>query len=197
MFSQREAELQREIELVKAELEEYRTLLDTIPVMFWYKDTSNRYIRVNKAGAALDGMTPEALEGKFNHHVVPKEIADAFYKDDMAVIESGEPRLNIIEKHISRQSDEVKWLQTGKVPYYGNTSTIKGVIAFAIDITAQKMAEEALQKKTQELQRIHEIVRSTLEQLTDAVKRDADAEELLNYLSALQSQFTSIESEQA
>src|SRR5690242_4947836 len=102
------SEQQKELERLRAEhaelklrLQEYQTIFDSMPIMFWYKDTENRHIRVNRAAAQLEGTTVDAIEGKLASDIYPKEQAEAYHKDDLEVINSGKPKLNIIEKHVS------------------------------------------------------------------------------------------------
>lgn len=175
-------ELEQDIKELKFEIEEYRQLFDSIPIMFWYKDMANRVIRVNQAAAELEGTSTGEMEGKSCYQLYPKEQAEAFYQDDLKVIESGKPKLNIVEEHTRVSTGEKAWMQTGKVPYYNSNGVMAGVVAFAIDITAQKKAE-------QKLHRTHELLRSTVEQLKDAVMRDADRDELLKYLESIETEF--------
>lgn len=197
---QLQSSTEERIKELEQQVEEYRLLLDSTPVMFWYKDTNNNAVLVNQSAAALEGTTVEAISGKSAWDLYPKEQADAFYQDDLEVINSGKPKLGIIEKHTSVQTGELMWLQTGKVPYRDKDGKIVGVVAFAVDITEQKRAEEKLQAAHAELQakqrqiaRAHELFHSTIEQLTDAVKRGATHSELREYLEMIQQQFAKIE----
>jgi len=188
MSTRQPFELEQEINQLKHEVEEYRQLFDSIPIMFWYKDMANRVVRINEAAAKLEGTTVGEMEGKSCYQLYPKEQAEAFYQDDLRVIESGEPELNIIEEHTSVKTGEKFWLQTGKVPYYSNRGDIAGVVAFAVDITPQREAE-------QKLQRTHELFRSTVEQLKDAVQRGADTSELMTYLKSIEDEFEKLDAE--
>jgi PAS domain S-box-containing protein len=174
---------------LRSQLEEFQILFDSIPIMLWYKDQENRTVRVNRAAASLEGLPASELEGKSSYDLYPKEQADAFYNDDMEVVNSGKAKLDIIEKHTSPSTGELKWMHTGKVPYRTREGEIKGVIAFATDITRQKEAEEALEKKNQQMTRAQVFFRSTREQLTEAIQRNASQDELLSYLNDARIQF--------
>src|SRR5262249_45267925 len=54
--------------IVEAELHkqqaEYYTIFHTVPTELRFKDTNNRYLRVNRAAAEADGYTVEEVEGK-------------------------------------------------------------------------------------------------------------------------------------
>lgn len=178
---------------VARQLEEYQTIFASMPIMLWYKDTDNRHIRVNKAAAALEGIEPEAIEGKSAYDMYPFEQAAAYHADDLQVINSGKPKLGIIEKHTSPVTGELMWLQTGKVPMRNKDGEIIGVIAFAVDITEQKRAEEALQEQKQRLTRANEFFRTTLEYLEDAVQRGTPTSELVDYVKYARTEFERLE----
>lgn len=122
---------------------EYRTILDSTPMMVWYKDHEGRHIVVNRAAAQLEGLPVTAIEGHTHWELYPKEQAETFAADDAAVIQSNLPRMNIIEAHTSPMTGKLQWLNTSKIPYHDASGEIIGVIAFALDITPFKEKENA------------------------------------------------------
>jgi PAS domain S-box-containing protein len=139
----------------------YQTVFNSSPVMFWVKDTNNRTLQINQAAASFEGVNPNDVAGKSCYDIYPLEQAEAFYQDDLEVINSGKPKLGIIEKHTAVGSGDNMWVETGKVPIRNPEGEITGVMAFAIDITNSKQAEEAL--KTSEAR-----FRTLFEASTDA-----------------------------
>ncbi|MBL4638797.1 MAG: PAS domain-containing protein, partial [Proteobacteria bacterium] len=107
---------EREDELVRLrqQVAEYETIFNAATIYFWYKDTRNRFLRVNNAAAALDGYEPDFFEGKRCEDLYPKEQAEAFYKDDLQVINSGRPKLNNVELHTSLTTNETRSLKVSK-----------------------------------------------------------------------------------
>jgi two-component system, NtrC family, sensor kinase len=206
-LQQQNAELQRQLEQVKLaeaeaqrRLEELQLIFDASPIMFWYKDRSNRTLRVNQAAAALEGLPVAAIEGRSCYEMYPQEQAEAFYKDDLEVINSGQPKLGIIEQHRSPKGGHDLWLQTGKVPLHDKKDAIIGVVAFAVDISEQKRAEETaveaqekLSVQNRQFNRVHTFLRSTLTQLSDSVDHGADRAELTTYLRNAQRELDRIE----
>jgi PAS domain S-box-containing protein len=136
----------QEVEELRLRLAELETIFDATPVMFWYKDTENRCLRVNRAAAAFEGVRPEDLTGKSAWELYPREQADAYYADDLEVIRSGAPKLGIVERHTAIGTGELRWVEVGKVPTRDREGRVNGVIAFAIDITERKRAEEQLRQ---------------------------------------------------
>jgi PAS domain S-box-containing protein len=123
---------------------ETQSILDSVPAWIFYKDKKNRFIRVNRAFCEVMGMPREKLEGRKLADIYPPEQAMAFQKDDLEVMESGRPKLNIIEQMKSKNG--TIWAQTDKIPYYDESGKITGVIGFAVDVTARITAEDNIKK---------------------------------------------------
>lgn len=197
---------QQELERLRAEnaelrvrLQEYQTIFDSMPIMFWYKDTENRHVRVNRAAAELEGKKVDEIEGKSAYDIYTKEQADAYHKDDKEVISANAPKLNIIEQHIVPATGEKMWMQTGKVPYRDKDGNVIGVIVFAVDITEQKRAEnivrethQELEKRNRQMARVHEFFLATLEHLLLSTSHGITQNELTSYLKDTRSQFESL-----
>ncbi|MBZ0289003.1 MAG: PAS domain-containing protein [Anaerolineae bacterium] len=200
-------ELQREVERLaqseaeaRRQLEELNLIFDASPIMFWYKDRGNRHIRVNQAAAELEGLPISAIEGRSAFDIYPQAQAEAYYKADLEVINSGQPKLGIIEKHHSPRNDQDLWTQVGKVPIRDKNGTVIGVVVFAMDISEQKRAELAaveaqanVERQNQQFNRVHTFLRSTLYQLADTIERGADRSELITYLRNAEKELNRIE----
>jgi PAS domain S-box-containing protein len=144
----------RRIELTLRESEaRYQTIFNSTPIMFWLKDAHNRTLRINQAAAALEGVKPADVEGKSAYDLYPYEQAEAFYQDDLAVINSGHPKLGIIEQHTSVGTGKLMWVETGKTPVVNDQGEIIGVLAFGIDITHRQQAEANLRESEERYRR--------------------------------------------
>jgi hypothetical protein len=119
---------------------EQQAIFDSVPAMIWYKDTKNNFVRVNRAVSSFVGKPLNAIEGKSAFELFPEE-AEHYYRDDMEVISSGQPKLGIMEE-LETASGEKRWVLTDKIPYRGETGNISGVLVFTLDITERKRAEE-------------------------------------------------------
>lgn len=121
---------------------EFETIFNLVPAQIWYKDTHNKIIRVNQRVCQDIGLPCSELEGRDTEELFP-EFAGQFYADDLEVIRSGKPKIGIIEQ-INTASGELRWHHTNKVPVFSEAGEVKGIIAFALDITKSKQDEDAL-----------------------------------------------------
>src|SRR6185503_5966096 len=135
---------------LRRQREEQQIILDAMPAMVWYKDRHNRILRANRAAAEASNRTTSELVGASTYDLYPDEAA-AYHRDDLEVIESGRPKLGIVEQ-MQTASGEKRWVRTDKIPYRDEHGEIVGVIVFAVDITERKLAEEALEKARVELE---------------------------------------------
>lgn len=150
------------LRVLRRQQAELRVILDSMPALAWYKDRHNRILRANRAAAAAIGSTPAEMEGRSTWELYPQE-ADQYHRDDLEVIASGQPKLGIVEPMITA-SGERRWMRTDKVPYRDERGEIVGVIVFAVDITEQKHAEEALAQARDQLElRVEERTRALAE----------------------------------
>ncbi|HLZ33242.1 MAG TPA: PAS domain S-box protein [Nitrospira sp.] len=128
---------------------EQQALLDLIPAMVWYKDIQNRILRVNRRAADSLQKSVEEIEGQSTFDLYPEE-AEKYHRDDLEVINSGQPKLGIVELYRTGSGKKL-WVQTDKVPYRDTDGTVLGVLVFAQDITERKQTEEALRASEERL----------------------------------------------
>ncbi|MBF0552686.1 MAG: PAS domain S-box protein, partial [Deltaproteobacteria bacterium] len=106
--------------------DELKTIFDSVPATIWYKDTKNNFIRVNKQAAAFLGMQIEDIEGKPARELFP-EHTDIYYMDDLEVINSGKPKLGILEE-ARNSSGEIRFIKTDKLPFINDEGKLIGII---------------------------------------------------------------------
>ena len=136
---------------------DYQTILENIPVMIWYKDTRNNYIRVNSAAAKVLGCPISEIEGKSTDDLFP-DLAESYYHDDLEVITTGNAKLGIIEQ-MSTANGERIWIQKDKLPLRDEDGNITGVLVVSIDITERKKAEDAFILANKKLNLLSSITR--------------------------------------
>ena len=121
---------------------ELQVLFDLTPAMIFFKDTKNGILRVNKRFAETVGKPVADIKGK-PYPEIHSEDAAKYYVDDLEVIQSGVPKLGIIETIRDREGKEI-WVQTDKVPVCDKAGSVIGIVAMCQDITHRKKAEETL-----------------------------------------------------
>ena len=128
---------------VQKQREELQTIIDSSPIMIFYKDRENRFIRVNKALAEAVGLPKQEIEGKTGLEIYPNQLPD-YWEDDKEVIASGIPKRGVIRQF--EMAGGMRWIQTDKIPYRDHEGRIIGVIGFGVDITERKQMEEEIRE---------------------------------------------------
>jgi PAS domain S-box-containing protein len=133
-----------------------RTLIDALPDQIFVKDMQGRLMLYNQADARAMGLTStdEAL-GKTVYDMYPRELADAYFADDMAVIESGQPLIGREERGLTEDGQE-RWVLTTKVPLRDQAGHSLGLVGIARDITQRKQIELTLQDSEERFRRFSE-----------------------------------------
>ena len=133
-----------------------RTLIDNLPDSIYAKDTSCRKTLANLAELRIMGMKSEAdVLGKDDFEFYPKEIAEGFLADDKSVLQTGQPVLSR-EEYVFDEKGQKRWLLTSKLPLRDKEGEIIGLVGVGRDITARKLAEEALKKSEEEYRHFFE-----------------------------------------
>lgn len=144
-----------ELEIQK---DEYETIFNSAPTLIVYKDDKNRIVRANKAVAEFLGLKLSQVEGKHCKDFFPHHY-EKYYKDDLEVINSGKPKIRIIQPYLLN-SGQKGWVQADKVPYRNIKGDINGIILFAIDITRQKEAEDKILNYSHQMESVNKELQS-------------------------------------
>lgn len=145
-------ELEEKMEKIQ---DEATTIFNSVPAWIFIKDTNNKYLKVNKNYAEAFGVPEEEIIGKTPFDFYPKNKAEAYWKDDKEVLETGRPKNNIMESLVTKNG--VIWSRTDKIPYLDTKGNIIGTIGFVVDITQQKLAEEETKLKNAELEKFNRL----------------------------------------
>jgi PAS domain S-box-containing protein len=164
------------------EVDRMRLFLDSVfenlPNMVFVKDAEElRFIRMNRAGEELIGVSRDQLLGKNDYDFFPKEQADFFTAKDRSVLETNQ-LLDIPEEPLKTSSGETRILHTKKVPILDPEGVPRYLLGISEDVTARKQVEEDLvrlnegmRKRTAEL----EAANKELEAFSYSVSHDLRA----------------------
>lgn len=130
-------------------LQKERTLLQyiisTIPYDVFWKDRDSVYLGCNQAFADKAGLSdPTEIVGK-NDFDMPwsREESEGYRADDAEVMESGKPKLHIMESQQQTDGSTIH-LETSKVPLRDVNGEVMGVLGIYADMTERKCLEEDL-----------------------------------------------------
>jgi len=143
---------------------ELEIILDHLPGIIVYKDTENNILRVNKFLADAHNLKKAEMEGHSSFEFYPRDIAQAYWEDDLEVIKSRKTKLNIVEPWDSAEGR--RWVNTSKIPYIDENGNVKGIIAIAFDITDRMLAEQELKESEEEFRKQNIFLNNILESLT-------------------------------
>ncbi|MGZ3254336.1 MAG: sensor domain-containing protein [Burkholderiaceae bacterium] len=133
-----------------------RAVLDLNPSMIYAKDTEGRFTISNLSYQRRFGYTSEeGLRGKTayevflkqateGHEIESYDIADELHRQDLQVIQTGEP-LEDLEIQGIWESDMRSWYRTNKYPLRDANDNIVGVLGITRDVTDRKEYEMRLE----------------------------------------------------
>jgi PAS domain S-box-containing protein len=137
------------------------SLVQNIPHMIFVKDARDlRFVRLNRAGEQLTGLTQEKVAGKGDHDFFPPEEAEFFVAKDREVLASQEI-LDIPEEEIRTADGRLRLLHTKKIPLLDAAGQPTHLLGIAEDVTEARATQrqiellnEALNERAEELERV-------------------------------------------
>jgi PAS domain S-box-containing protein len=118
-------------------------ILRNTPSVVYIKDKDGCYRLVNARYEELFGIRNEEIQGKSDHDIFPKEIADQFRGNDMRVFAEGHPCQ--VEEHVPQEGGMHVYLSV-KFPLYDQDGSVTRVCGISTDITQLKRAQDQLRR---------------------------------------------------
>ncbi|WP_413575538.1 PAS domain S-box protein [Bdellovibrio sp. HCB290] len=160
------------------------TIIENMPSMVFVKDAKElRFVRLNRAGEKLMGLSREDFYGKTDFDFFSKEVAEGFRAVDRKVL-SGEVPFAITEDALPTQNG-IRFISTIKLAIMDNHSHPQYLLGVAQDITERR----ELEKQREELVRAQaakELAETRARQaqfvsdLTFAISHTFDLNEMFN-----------------
>ncbi len=173
-MQQRTAELRQQTRYL-------RTLINTLPMLVWLKDTSHRYLAVNQAEAEACGRSVEEMVGKSDQELWPPELAGPYHASDAEVIATRQRAT--VEEAVAGENG-VAWMETYRAPVLDEDGTLLGMVGVSRNISERKAAEEAREKALAEAMRLARLRSEFLAQMSHELRTPLNA--ILGYAQILQ-----------
>jgi PAS domain S-box-containing protein len=142
----------------KAARDQLRQVIDLVPDLIFVKDREGTYLLANEAVAEAYDRPVEEIIGKTDHELLfTEEHPEQFREDDLAVIESGEPKT--IHEDLVTADGKTRKLRTTKIPYEQVGSDEPAVLGYARDVTELESYERQLETQRDNLEVLNQIVR--------------------------------------
>ncbi|MEI8345444.1 MAG: ATP-binding protein, partial [Candidatus Omnitrophota bacterium] len=103
-----------------------------------------------------------------DYDIWPRELADNYVADDLEVIRSGKTKK--IEEPLVSHEGKRTWIETVKVPIFGDHGQVIGTTGLARDISERRLTEEMLRQSHAQLEQLVRQRTVDLEQLNDGLK---------------------------
>ena len=135
------AELKAAEETLTEQQHLLKTILNATPDFVSLQDRDSVYRVVNRAFCEIVGSSEEAIIGKSDSDLFSQRRATANRKEDLLVLETGEP---LIKENRIRGSHGQRWIHLVKLPVRDGSGAIVGLLCSGRDITDFKTFQERL-----------------------------------------------------
>jgi PAS domain S-box-containing protein len=145
----------KRVEVALRESEErFRLFMDNSPTIAWIKDEQGRYVFLSRAFEFRFGVKLDTWLGKTDEELLPAEVAEAFRRNDLAVLDGGQPIL-VTEEVLDLDGCRSFWLNSKFL--FLDSAGYRFVAGIGLDITERKLTEKALSQIREDLDRAQKV----------------------------------------
>ena len=123
----------------------YESLVENLPMNLFRKDLQGRVTFANQKYSQALGQTPEALLGKTDFDLFPRDLAEKYTADDRRILDE-EITFEGTESHVTREG-ELRYVHVLKTPVHDADGNVIGVQGIFWDVTARTVAEQAFERE--------------------------------------------------
>lgn len=144
-LAQEVVERQHAQQKLQEEHDRLRVVMDNLSSCHLFiKDRESRFVMTNAYQMKLLGIASmDQVVGKTDFDFFPRELAENYFADEQAVMDSGQSIRNREEPCTDRTGKRL-WLLTTKVPLKDATGKVTGLVGLSLDITELKQTTDAL-----------------------------------------------------
>jgi two-component system, NtrC family, sensor kinase len=128
----------------------YHSLVESLPQHILRKDRDGRFTFANSRFCAELGKPLEEILGKTDYDFFPRELAEKYRKDDLAVIAGGK-LYDTTEQHIA-PGGTPQYVQVIKSPIHDEQGELIGIQGIFWDVTERKRVEEELRQSREQFE---------------------------------------------
>ena len=132
-----------------------KIVLENFPGVVFWKDRKLKYGGANQGFAGMFGHSRASdIAGKTDYDLMSDvQAADKFRAVDSEVMNSGIPKLNVLEQ-VKAVGGRVIWFDTNKIPLRDEEGNVIGVLGVSLDVTERLKEEEKLRETSQYLDKL-------------------------------------------
>ncbi len=143
--------------IIREERNLFQVLMDNIPDAIYFKNLQSRFIRINKAEAAIFGLKDaNQAVGKTDFDFFTEEHARPALETEQQIIQTGQPMIDFEEKE-TFPDGHTRWISTSKMPFRNSTGEIIGTFGISHNITKRKETELALKQRILEMETVYHL----------------------------------------
>jgi PAS domain S-box-containing protein len=119
----------------------FRLVIEHLPDQIYLKDPQGHFIMCNTPVAVNAGCAmPEEMIGKTDFDFYPAGDAERFHEDEHEIMKSSNALVNQEEHFTDKNTKEIRWNLTTKVPIKNEADKVIGLLGINRDITQMKKA---------------------------------------------------------
>jgi len=153
---------------LKARLDFFQRLIDTVPNPIYYKDSQGRYQGFNLAFELFTGWSREELLGRTIFDVAPKEVAEEHHAVDLEIMRDGGAQTM---EALTKSPDRKEIISViSRAAYLDHNGKPAGIVGVVIDFTEQRRSERNLMEINKRLEEMNQRVKENQNQLVQSEK---------------------------